>query len=61
MKNKIYKQLTSYHNELISLKIYVSFLSVLESAYETASQKKQYTKAHYINILIGEEINADFY
>lgn len=44
-------------NDCIKSKIYVSYLSVLKTMYETATKQKKYEKAHIINELISEEIN----
>lgn len=43
-------------DELIKAKIYASYRSVLETMYETASNKKQYTKCDIIQSLITDEI-----
>lgn len=58
MKKKLEKRANQLFNDLVKLGIYTSYQSILETMYETASEKKNYTEAHYINELIAEEING---
>ncbi len=58
MKKQIELKAKELLNDLIKLGIYTSYKSVLETMYETATEQKNYTKAHYINELISEEING---
>jgi hypothetical protein len=58
MKKKLEKRANQLFNELVKSGIYTSYKSILETMYETASEKKNYKEAHYINELIAEEINS---
>jgi hypothetical protein len=56
--NKLEKTLNAKYNELLKLKIYVSWRQFLETSYEIASDKKQYNTCHEIQLLISEDINS---
>ena len=58
MKNQIEKKAYQILNELAKNKVYASYRSILDTMYETASEKKQYIKASYILELINEDINS---
>ena len=58
MKKKLEKRANQLFNELVKSGIYTSYKSILETMYETALEKKNYTEAHHINELIAEEINS---
>ena len=58
MKKKIYKEAIKKWNEMLSLKVYVSFKSVLETMHETASNKKNYERCYIIQGLIIDEISS---
>ena len=45
-------------NEMLSLKLYVSYRSVLDSCYSVASANKQYSRCAKIQDLIIEDINS---
>jgi len=53
---KLEKELLKRYNEVLSSKIYVSWRTFLECAYETASEKKQYHKCAMIQDLIIHDI-----
>jgi hypothetical protein len=57
MKNQIEKKAYQILNELAKNRIYTSYRSILDTMYETASEKKQFIKASYILELINEDIN----
>lgn len=52
------KQADNLYNECCKLGLNSSYTSVLNSMYETASEKKQYLKADLITTLIQEDINS---
>lgn len=56
--NKLEKTLNAKYNELLKLKIYVSWRQFLETSYEIASEKKDYNRCHEIQLLISEDINS---
>jgi hypothetical protein len=58
MKKKLEKKAIQLFNDLVKLGIYTNYRSVLNTMYETATEKKNYIEAHYINELIAEDINA---
>jgi len=55
---QVEKQALRQFNECCSLGLNLSFLTVLETMYETASEKKQYVKCDHITTLIAEDINS---
>ena len=56
-KKQIEKELIKHWNECLSLGLYISYRTVLDSAYETASERNQYFKCSFIQELISEDIN----
>jgi len=58
MKENIEKRALSLFNECCKLGLNCSYRSVLNSMYETASQKKQYIKCSIIQDLIIQDINS---
>jgi hypothetical protein len=58
MKKKLEKKANQLFNDLVKLGVYTSYKSILETMYQTATEKKNYTEAHYINELIADEINS---
>ena len=58
MKNQIEKEAYKRLNELAKYGVYTSYRSILNTMYETASEKKQYIKASFIVELINEDINS---
>jgi hypothetical protein len=52
-KNTLEKRALKLFNECK----YISYLTILEVMYKTASEQKKYIKASLINELISEEIN----
>ena len=58
MKNNLQKKAFNLLNELTKMGIYTSYRSVLNTMYETASDKKEYIKASHILELINEDINS---
>lgn len=58
MKHKIEKRALKLFNECCSLGLNSSYLSILETMYDTASEEKNYVKCSIINELIKEEINS---
>lgn len=52
------QQAEKLFNELVKNKIHTSYRNVLNSMYESASQKKQYLKCSLIQDLIIEDIHS---
>jgi len=57
-KKQIKTEALNLFNDLLKLGIYTSYRSVLNTMYETATEKNNYIKASYINELIFEDINS---
>ena len=51
------KEAKTLFNDLVKMGVHTSYRSVLNSMYESASEKGLYEKAHFINQLIVEDIN----
>lgn len=58
MKKRIYAELLKRWNECLSLGLYISFMTVLRTAYDTASERNQYERAAIIQDLIIDDINS---
>lgn len=58
MKKRIEQRAMQLYNQCASLGLGSSYRSILESMYEVASEKKQYSKCSIIQELIFEDINS---